>query len=145
MDGLEPINVFLDTSVFVSLNYNYTNHLFVALRERVVQGRARLVMPTSTVDEVKVHIKKDVGTAAQAIRKARTDTRVLRNIRSVDFAALFDDIKIDALANELTEAFDAFLIDMKAEIVDVEDADTKHVFKLYFSNNATFRLRQEKV
>jgi len=144
MDGLEPIDVFLDTSVFVSLNYNYMNHLFVALRDRVTQGRARLVMPTSTAEEVKAHIRKDVGAAAQAIRKVRTDARVLRNVQSVDFAALFDDINIDTLANELTEAFDAFLKNMKAEIVDVEDADTKHVFKLYFSNTPPFGTGKKK-
>ena len=144
MDGLEPIDVFLDTSVFVSLNYNYTHHLFVALRDRVAQGRTRLVMPTSTVEEVKTHIRKDIGVAALAIRKARTDARVLRNIRSIDFAAFFDDIDIDVVENELAEAFEAFLKDMKAEIVDIADADTKHVFKLYFSNTPPFGSGKKK-
>jgi hypothetical protein len=133
MDGLEPIDVFLDTSVFVSLNYNYANHLFVALRDRVIEGRARLVMPTSTIQEVKAHIKK-----------ARTDMRALRNVRSVNVAVLFEDVDIEALASELVEAFDAFLAQLKAEIVKVEDADTKHVFSLYFANTPPFGSGKKK-
>jgi len=144
MDGLEPIDVFLDTSVFVSLNYNYANHLFVALRDRVIEGRARLVMPTSTIQEVKAHIKKDVASAAQAIKKARTDMRALRNVRSVNVAVLFEDVDIEALASELVEAFDAFLAQLKAEIVKVEDADTKHVFSLYFANTPPFGSGKKK-
>jgi len=144
MDGLEPIDVFLDTSVFVSLNYNYRNHLFTALRARVIEGRARLVMPTSTIEEVKGHIKKDVASAGQAIKKARTDARVLRNIRSGNMAVLFEDIDVEALAAELIEAFNAFLMELKGEIVKVEDADTRHVFDLYFSNTPPFGSGKKK-
>lgn len=145
IEGLEPIDVFLDTSVFVGLNYSYTNHLFVALRDRVNQGRARLIMPTSTIEEVKVRIKKDIEASAQFIKKTRDNARVLRNVRSVNFAILFDDIDdTEALTNELTVAFETFLTDLNTEIVNVEDANTRQVFNLYFSGAPPFGSGKKK-
>jgi hypothetical protein len=144
MNGLEAIDVFLDTSVFVALNYSYGNPLFEALRERVNQGKARLVIPSTTIEEVKAHIRKDITSAAQALKKARNDARILRNSQSIDVSLLFEKFDSATVEKELIDQFEVFLHDLKAEVVQIEQADIKHIFNLYFNSESPFRPGKKK-
>ncbi|WP_041267043.1 PIN domain-containing protein [Geotalea daltonii] len=57
MNGFEMINVFIDTSIFIKMNFFYGHPTFAALIESVKQGRTRILLTEVTVEEVKANIR----------------------------------------------------------------------------------------
>lgn len=131
-------NVFIDTSIFISNNYAYHNATFKALMKYVSQDRIQVVLTSVTVQEVKSHIERDTEKAANAIKKARSEARILRNLSDHPISQLFTDFDLKSLREVLLEQFDSFLSAARVTVVPISEADAQKVFELYFKKKEPF-------
>jgi predicted nucleic acid-binding protein len=131
-------NVFIDTSVFIANNYSYDNPIFKALLEYISQDKVQVILTSVTVQEVKSHIEKDTERTVVAIKKARAEARILRNIPNHPISQIFTDFDAKLLRQTLTKQFDDFLNAARVIIVPVDEADIQKVFDLYFKREAPF-------
>ena len=70
MDNNFPVSlVFLDTSEYVSCNFDYGNSLFKALKTRIDVGQVFLGITKVTLGEVNNKIHEEVLRAKQALQK----------------------------------------------------------------------------
>jgi len=137
MDGLETINVFIDTSIFIKMNFYYGHPTFVALKESVTQGRSRVLLTDVTIEEVKANVKEEISTASQAIKKARNPAKILKNV-AARYSSIFQDPNIEAITADIFKQFEDFTAEVAAVIVPVEKAITNEVFNLYFNSALPF-------
>lgn len=138
IDGLKALNVFVDSSVFIGKNYRYEHPSFVALKDAVLAGRAKLLITDITIEEVKAHIANDVSESSQALKKVRSSVKVLRNIATLGDSAIFNDIDRASVVEELYKQFEQFLTDASAVFVPVSEANARFVFDCYFKRVAPF-------
>jgi len=138
MDGLEALNVFIDTSVYRKMNFFYRHPVFNALIEHVNQGRCKVLVSQITVDEIKSGVMEEVAESLQTMKKARNHCKVLRNIPGTDFSSIFNDHNFEDIVNVLMTQFDNFRIYSQATIVPIELADINKVFSSYFTKSVPF-------
>lgn len=142
--GLNALNVFVDSSVFIGKNYRYEHPSFLALKDAILAGRANLLITDITIEEVKAHIGDDITKASQALKKVRGAVKILRNIAVLGESAIFDDIDGASLFEQLTKQFEQFLTDAKAITVPISEANTRFVFDCYFKSAAPFGTGKKK-
>lgn len=145
MDSELPITyVFLDTSEYVSCNFDYGNSLFQALKARVDAGQALLGITKVTLGEVKSKIHEGILEAKQAIQSARKKAKVFRNCNSDGIRSIFEKLNEDELEKELLGQFEQYLKEFKVEILGYEDINVEKIFSLYFSKKAPFDNTKKK-
>jgi hypothetical protein len=144
MEELEALNVFIDTSIFISSNYQYGTASFNALKDAIAKGRARLLISDVTVEEIKARVNEDVSNAITAIKKARNPSKILRNLHEYQKSPIFKDINASLVEEKLIKQLEEFLSVTKAINVSVSDADTKFVFDCYFECRPPFGLGKKK-
>ena len=145
MDNDFPISlVFLDTSEYVSCNFDYENSLFQALKTRIDDGQVFLGITKVTASEVNNKIHEEVLKAKQALQKARKDARILRNSKNIKIGNLFTELDAEALEKELIGQFEKYLKEFKVEILGYDELDVEKVFSLYFSQKAPFGKGKKK-
>lgn len=59
--------VSLDTQVFVATGFGFNGKSFEALKQRLAEGRLRLVMTEITVQEVKARIRQTIAEEPQTV------------------------------------------------------------------------------
>ncbi len=138
INGLVALNVFVDSSVFISKNYNYNHPSFIALKEAIRDERINLLITDVTIAEIKANIDEDITKASQALRKIRNTAKALRNIPSLNESAIFEDIDQISINTQLTEQLEQFLKNTKADTLPVAEADTRFVFSCYFKKSPPF-------
>jgi hypothetical protein len=131
-DDLEALNVFIDSSVFIGKNYQYEHPSFLALRDSVSKGRVNVLITDVTIEEVKAHIKEDISSSIQALKKVRGNAKILRNLPELNVYAIFQDIEGISIEIQLFKQFDDFLSGLDATVVSISDANTRFVFDCYF-------------
>lgn len=136
--------VFLDSSEYISCNFDYENPLFQALRSRIDIGEVYLGITKVTIGEIKNKIHEGVLEAKQALQSARKKARILRNYRKGEANFLFSELDIETIEKELIGQFEDFLKKFKTDILDYEDLNVERVFSLYFSHKAPFGLGKKK-
>jgi len=78
MDGLEALNVFIDTSIYRKMNFYYGHSVFNALTEHVNQGRCKVLVTQITVDEIRTGIMEEVTDSLQIIKKTRNGSSLFQ-------------------------------------------------------------------
>jgi predicted nucleic acid-binding protein len=131
-----PEVVFIDTQVFVAVGFSFKNRTFNALQEHLASGRLRLVLTDITVREVKARIRKSVTEELANHKKFRKETHVLWNSSRSDVIGVLIAVKPQAVIDELFGAFDRFLAEANAEILQVNGVSASTVFDKYFDGAA---------
>jgi hypothetical protein len=145
MDNDLPVSlVFLDTSEYISCNFDYENRLFQALKTRIDGGQVYLGITKVTASEVNNKIHEGVLEAKQALQSAKKKARVLRNSKNNKIGYFFSELDVDALEKELIGQFEKYLKEFKVEILGYEDLNVEKVFSLYFSQKAPFGNAKKK-
>lgn len=145
MDEKLPVTlVFLDTSIYVSTNFNFAGPVFLALRSRIEQGQARLGITRLMIQEVEAQIAESLAVSEQVLQKARPKARILRNSENHALQGLFADWDREHEGRELTERFLKFLDEFDADIVEHYDVDAARIFELYFSKKPPFGQGKKK-
>jgi hypothetical protein len=137
-------DIFLETQVFVTNNFDLRRTAFKELVQLVKQDRVRVYLTTVTVGEVKKQIDERVRSAATVIDNIRKEVRILANSQIPETAARARHLDIKLTVAELISQFDKFIDETRAEIIDLENVDPGVVFEKYFSIQAPFERRKEK-
>ena len=95
-DGLQTRHVFLDACVFVKSNFDFESKSFVAFATMASQGRVHVPLTTITAKEVVKNVSEALQEAERAMKKCRSDARILRNIDRADVASLFQGWNFDS-------------------------------------------------
>lgn len=145
MDNDLPLTlVFLDTSEYVSCNFDYGNALFQALKTRIDDGQVTLGITKVTAGEVKKKLHEGVLEAKQAIQSARKKAKVLRNCKNDNIGRFFEKWNVDDLEKELLLQFEQYLKEFKVEILGYENLNVEKIFSLYFSQKSPFDNAKKK-
>lgn len=135
---LETRNVFIDTSIFIELNYNFHGSVFQNLLRLCANGQAKAFVTDITYREVIAHIEEDVAKACQASARLQRDARILRNLPHPPYAGLFEKIDPDATTAELILQFKAFLKNTSTETLSTSGVSIESVFDKYFLRKPPF-------
>jgi hypothetical protein len=130
--------VFIDTSEFVSNNFDYSNSKFMAILERCRDGQIVVGLPSITRREMEINLENSVSKAMQALSKARPDARVLRTLPSSEFKSLFSPSTQDQLFSELVGSLNTYLDNCNVEDISLENISIQYVFDLYFNKKPPF-------
>jgi PIN domain len=134
--------IYIDTSVFEHRQFDLQSHAFSALRDLIKQGDARLLTSAITVGECHKHIKAHVTEASIVRNKLAADGRILKRFK--EYAVLFEKPDKDELSGRLIGEFDKYLVDAKAEHLDLEDANITAIVEQYFGERPPFSSGDKK-
>lgn len=130
--------VSLDTQVFVATGFGFNGKSFRSLKQHIVAGRLRLVMTEVTVKEVKTRIRLSVAEELVSQRSFVNGSKALFNSSLPDVQTALKKLDPEAVAQDLCDQFDAFLVETKATILDVTELSVGDVFEKYFAGEPPF-------
>ena len=127
--------IFLDTSIFDSNNFLESKRIqeVYKLSER---GHIKVVLPKLTFDEIFNRISKNIEESGQKFKKYRNDTRVLRNVPSLN--SKFEPFNINVVKKELTRTLKKRFSKSNFEIIDYPTLNIEGIFKSYFEKKFPF-------
>ncbi len=131
-------NVFIDTSVFISANYDINSKIFTDLKSYCKDGRIQLFICDITISEIDSNITKNTIEAGSIIKKFCNKARILRNLSSEKFKGIFDEFQHDEISKEVQSQIELFLSECNATIINASSIDASKVFEDYFKGKAPF-------
>jgi PIN domain len=144
MANLRTRNVFIDTEVFVSANFNFQWAAFGELVRLAQAGFIRVFLTTITVGEVHAHISEKISEAASGLKEYRSERgRVLQNVPKYD--SIFEKVDKEQCVNEIKGKFDQFLKGARVTILDTQSVKAEEVFKDYFGLKPPFGEGRKKL
>ena len=135
---METRYVFVDSSIFIGQNYNYTGPALESLLQLAKSGQACLLVTDIVVREVRTHIAEDVARARQASSKFRSDARILRNLGGKPYEHMFGEIVEEDAIAVLNSQLDDFLAGTNATILETAGVSVERVFDKYFHREPPF-------
>jgi hypothetical protein len=133
-----PGAIFLDTQVFDGASFNYQTRTFEALGKHLDEGDLQLVMTDITVREVHARIAGAVVKELELQRKFRDQARVLKSATGNAIKAALAEQDAKAIAGQLQNAFEDYLSEHDAEIIDTSHLLAGPVLAKYFAQAAPF-------
>lgn len=130
--------IYIDTSEFVSANFNFDSERFKTVLARVDSGQIEVGMTEITKREILSKIDEALDSAEREVKKARSAARILRNLGDGLPEALFRDFDRADYQAKLHAQLEVFLARAKVEKLNIDMADSARVFDLYFSRMAPF-------
>ena len=144
MKAFKTNNIFIDTSIFIQKNFDFTNTSFENLKSIVQSDNLNLFITSITENEVKNNIRLEVVKAQAALKKFRNEAKILWNVNSFNFKTLFKNKNLNTYESEITNQFDIFLKDCSVKYIDIIKANSEEVFKKYFEKKPPFKLGKKK-
>lgn len=138
------VNVFIDSSIFISANYNFGDSVFAALISLTKENSVKIIMPDIIRDEILEHIKQDSLKALNSVNKLKRDARVLRNLNKSPYKYFFKKHELNSITNSLIHIFNNFLKIASVEVLDTNKVDVHEVFRLYFDRLPPFGEAKKK-
>ena len=138
--NMQTPHVFLDTSIFIAQNYNYSSTPFKQIVSLAQDERLFVYVTSIVVREVEVHIKEDVEKAWEAFEgiKQKTDLRILKNIKEAPLHGIFDGFDVAPAIEILKNQFREFLQKAKVNVLEIADVSAEKIFEQYFSRTPPF-------
>ncbi len=128
----------IDTQVFVATGYGFTSKTFQSLKNHFASERLKLVMTDITVREVHNRIKQSVDEELLLHRQFVKKAKALFNSSMPAVKISVTKFDPSAVAKDVSDNFDAFLKEAKAEIIATEGVTIGDVFDKYFEGIAPF-------
>jgi hypothetical protein len=141
---LKTRHVFVDTSIFISANFNYSSRKFESLITLAQKDSIFLKLTDITVQEIESNIKKSLEGATSALQSFKDKAYILRNLPFGPFAEIFEGINFTEYESHLLQQFQNFIRDAKVEIISTEDVSTKIIFEKYFKRKPPFGSGKKK-
>ena len=136
--------VFVDTSEYVSANYEFDGNRLASLASRAIKEQITLAMSTIVHGEIRTQIERGIDDARSSLEKMRGQARILKGLRSTVSRFLFEDIDFDEIKKQKLSQFDAFVENARVQIVGLHEVDSDAVFERYFSGKAPFHSGKKK-
>ena len=133
-----PATVFIDTSVFESLNFAFGGTLLKALLARIKAGDLRLLISEITRQEVHSRLAVGVNAAKGAIGRFRKEAKILKGLPGHSLSAIFRDPDWVETKKSLSSDWERFIKAAKAQVLPIDGNATAEVFNDYFACKAPF-------
>jgi hypothetical protein len=130
--------VFLDTSAFVSANFEYAGPVFDALAKLIADGHAKCLITPIIVGEVESNIRERVDAINVATERFRQKHPIAKNFRSLTLKPYGSTFDAASAAQELIGQFREFLERVHIEVITLERASNSDVFRWYFEKQPPF-------
>lgn len=133
---MDTFNIFLDTSIYVGINFNFKNKRIQTLIELVEDGFVNLYKTPITEKEVYNNIRKSVDHSRQYINLLKKEGKILRNIP--EYEHLWNRTTISNAGLKLEESFKAFLEEAKVREIPISNKGILEIFDRYFESKPPF-------
>ena len=135
---MKKTNIFIDTSIFISSNYNLNSKVFTSLKALCNSGHVKLILTDITIEEIKSNLLKSIKESQGAIKKARTQAKVLWNLQSDAYKFLFAKLNQDNIYKRLFEQVTIYFQECNATIINATEISAKQIFQDYFKCEPPF-------
>ena len=133
----------IDTQVFVATGYGFSGKAFQSLKSHFASGRLKLVMTDITIREVHARIKQSVAEELVHQRSFINKASALFNSSIPEAKVCVTKLDPDVVAKNLCDQFDAFMQEVKAEIIETENLTVGDVLdKIFRGRSAVWRARK---
>lgn len=133
--------LYIDTSIFESNNF-FEGHRIKQLYRLSKNGKIKIVLPELTYDEIRNRLHINIKSSIERFDKYRKDTRVLRNIPSIQDR--FNDVDLNIILEESDNMLKSTFNDSKIVIIDYQELNIKCVFNKYFQEEFPFSSGKKK-
>lgn len=138
-------NVFIDTSIFVSENFNVQGTKFDSLAALAREERVFIKSSDITLREIICNLEEVVETAATVIQKTKKEARILRNLGlKSSYHAIFTEFPTAEIISKLTKQIKRFFKSSNTEILPALKVSPSSVFDKYFTKKPPFGLGKKK-
>lgn len=133
-----PINVFIDTQVFIQESYDFSRKgKFAFLKKHIDSGKVKLLSSNIVKGEVERHIKSDVSVPINKILSALDDRR-FAILRESQFYEVFQSLAKADMVNEAVKIFNTYLADSQVIILNIETVKLQDIISDYFEGLPPF-------
>lgn len=136
-------NVFIDTEIFISNNFQYFSKHFDKLLYFLNNSEIKLFLTDITKREIESHIKSEVDKVTNTINSIKSKGYILRNCRDIDYSNIFQFSKTDT-EEELIEQFYSFIKKGNIEILSTKEVSIDTVFDKYFTFRPPFNKKKKE-
>lgn len=127
--------IFIDTSIFEANNFLESKRLKEVFKLAERKDIA-VVLPKLTYDEIVNRISKNIDESSQKFKKYRDDTRILRNVTSLQ--EKFEPFDCDKIKEELIILLKEKFDQSNIIIIDYPTLNIEGIFKSYFEKKFPF-------
>lgn len=135
------LNIFLDTQVYQSKNFDFSNEHIKKLVDLIDNDIVNLYITTITKNEIENHIKEKVSASRQYINNFKKYASILKNYDL--YQPIWDRETINTAETEILENFNRFLTENKVQEIKVSGKYTSDIFEKYFNGEAPFSAKKK--
>jgi hypothetical protein len=135
---LKSRNVFIDTSVIRSSNFNFSSSIFKSLLEFASKSKTYIFLTDITAKEVEGEIIKAVEEARNAHNKFCKNAIALRNINQEPYLSILTKLDDKIIINLLIEQFRSFIKSGNVNVLSTDKVSSATIFKKYFEGKPPF-------
>lgn len=134
---LESTDVFVDTNIFETANFNFSSRKMRELQERALDGTVTLHVTELIKRETISRIHERINDARREVDQIARKTKILNNDRG--FYDAVRRIRDGAVEEDIIREFEQFLLNSRAEIEDSSTASMTEVLNSYYERQPPFQ------
>ena len=136
------MNIFLDTQVFESQNFNFKSRKFSSFHEHTSNDEINVYITKIVYEEIKKRIQKRIEIAKTGMLAIRKNVKILNNIDNFnDFTISNKYVEYEEL---LYRNLDEYIHKTNIQIIEYESIEIEEIFKAYFSASPPFNKTEKK-
>lgn len=136
MEEFKPINVFIDSSIYIARNFNFNDQLLGQIAKLADGDHIRLFITEIVVNEVKNKINEKSKEAKAALESIRKKGMILRNVSQ--YNAVFNIDLSNTITSSVFKRFDDFMALTKISTISVDSVSISTLLSSYFRGIAPF-------
>jgi hypothetical protein len=137
-------NIFLDTQVFKTNNFNFESKPLQLLNRRAADHRVSVYI-TDVVDrEVRARVRREVEESKTWYNRLRREARILLSAKGTPFHGLAKSLDADAAVESILEDWEVFLEEAEITIIKCGDVRAETILDQYFNQKPPFNFGEKR-
>jgi hypothetical protein len=136
LDNLVTKNVFIDSSIYISRNFQFNDRLLGRIAWLASEGFVKLFISEIVIKEVNRKIELSLKEAETSLNSLKNKCRILRNVP--DYKPIFDTSSLAAANDKIKNNFEDFIKETKSKVLSLEEVSVGQLVKNYFNHNPPF-------
>jgi hypothetical protein len=136
LDNITTKNIFIDSSIYISRNFQFSDRLLGRISRLAKEGFIKLFISEIVIREVNRKIDSNLKEAEISLSSLQSKGKILRNVP--EYKQIFNTSLL-AAANEMIKSnFSDFMKDSKAEIIPLNEVSVGQLVENYFNRYPPF-------
>lgn len=133
-----PLDVFVDTQIFVSENFNFNEKSKLGLlKKQVKKGAINFLTSKIIVEESKKHINDNIERKINEINKL-FNSREIAILRNSEYNKYFENLNPEEMVKEAVNQFQDYLDEVEVKYLDLDSIELRKVIDDYFKGRKPF-------